>query len=228
MRISDNIASEFNEFSKDYTNDMVKCVPYYNTLISSFTEHLPPNFELLKILDLGCGNGNVTAQLLSVFPNAQYTLVDASEEMLNLCKVRFKDYHIHCVASYFQDFEFNKNAYDFIVAGFSLHHCNSEDKKELFKKIYAALKPNGIFSCSDLMIDKKSEQHSALLEQWKTFVLNNYPNQEKWEWLMEHYSEFDKPDSFPDQKKWLKQVGFSELNSFINDNYWIHFQARKS
>jgi len=80
MKISDNIASEFNEFSKDYTNDMVKCVPYYNALISSFTEILPPDFQPLTILDLGCGNGNVTAQLLPSFPKSEYTLVDASDE----------------------------------------------------------------------------------------------------------------------------------------------------
>jgi len=228
MKISDNIASEFNEFSKDYTNDMVKCVPYYIALISSFAKNLPPDFQPLTILDLGCGNGNVTAQLLPSFHKSEYTLVDASDEMLNLCKSRFKDFNINCVTSYFKDFEFGKNRYDFIVAGFSLHHCNSEEKKELFKKIYAALKPNGIFSCSDLMIDKKSTEHAILLEQWKGFVLSNYPTQEKWEWLMEHYSEFDKPDSFPNQKKWLEQVGFSSFNTIINETYWVHFQVIKS
>ena len=228
MRISDNIASEFNKFSKDYTNDMVKCVPYYNVLISSFTENLPPYFHPLTILDLGCGNGNVTAQLLPSFPKSEYTLVDASNEMLNICKSRFKDFNINCETSYFKDFEFSENKYDFIVAGFSLHHCNSEEKKELFRKIYTALKPNGVFSCSDLMIDKKSTEHITLLEYWKQFVLNNYPTTDKWEWLMEHYNVFDKPDALSDQKNWLKKVGFSELNSIINDNYWIHFQAIKS
>jgi len=128
----------------------------------------------------------------------------------------------------FKDFEFGENQYDFIVAGFSLHHCNSEEKKELFKKIYTALKPNGVFSCSDLMIDKKSTEHGVLLEQWKGFVLNNYPTQEKWDWLMEHYSEFDKPDSFHNQKKWLEQVGFSNFNTLINESYWVHYQAIKS
>jgi ubiquinone/menaquinone biosynthesis C-methylase UbiE len=234
MKISDNIASEFNEFSKDYTNDMVKCVPYYNALISSFTENLPPDFQPLTILDLGCGNGNVTAQLLPSFPKSEYTLVDASDEMLNLCKSRFKDFKINCVTSYFQAFEFGENQYDFIVAGFSLHHCNSKEKKELFKKIYTALKPNGVFSCSDLMIDKnlmidkKSTEHTIFLEQWKSFVLNNYTSQEKWEWLMEHYSEFDKPDSFNNQKKWLKKAGFSTFNTIINKTYWLHFQVIKS
>jgi ubiquinone/menaquinone biosynthesis C-methylase UbiE len=206
---------------------MVKCVPYYNALISSFTNNLPPDFQPLSILDLGCGNGNVTAQLLPSFPKSEYTLVDASDAMLNLCKTRFKATNINCVTSYFQDFEFGENAYDFIVAGFSLHHCNANEKKELFKKIYIALKPKGVFSCSDLMIDKKSIEHLTLLEQWKDFVLNNYQTHDKWEWLMEHYEEFDKPDSFPNQRKWLEQVGFSEFSTLINERYWVYFQVRK-
>jgi hypothetical protein len=44
---------------------------------------------------------------------------------------------------------------------------------------------------------------------------------------MEHYSEFDKPDSFLNQKKWLEQVGFSTFNTIINETYWVHFQVRK-
>lgn len=227
MKISDNIASEFNEFSKDHTNDMVKCVPYYNALISSFTENLPSVFQPISILDLGCGNGNVTSCLIKRHPKSQYTLIDASQEMLNLCKTRFKNFNVKYVASYFQDFDFGEHKYDFIAAGFSLHHCNSGDKKILFEKIYNALKPNGIFSCSDLMINKKSPEHVTLLEQWQHFVLNNYPTNEKWEWLMEHYNEFDNPDSFDNQKIWLENAGFKEFNTFINDAYWIHYQAIK-
>ena len=228
MKIRDNIASEFNEFSKDYTNDMVKCVPYYNALISSFTENLPSSFQPISILDLGCGNGNVTSYILRKYPKSAYTLVDASQEMLNLCKTRFKDFNIKYVASYFQDFDFGEHQYDFIAAGFSLHHCKSDDKKMLFEKIYKALKPHGVFSCSDLMINKKSPEHVALLEQWQTFVLNNYDSSEKWEWLMEHYNEFDNPDSYDDQKKWLEHVGFKKLNTITNEIYWVHYHVIKS
>ena len=227
MKISDSIASEFDEFSKDYTNDMIKCVPFYSALISNFTENLPINFNPKFILDLGCGNGNVTAQVLEKFPNAQYTLIDASEEMLNICKNRFEGYNIDYVASYFQDFDFGEHQYNFIVAGFSLHHCISEDKRNLFTKIYKSLKQGGIFSCSDLMIDRSSPSHAGLIAYWKTFVLSNYPTLEKWEWLMEHYNEFDNPDSFFNQKNWLENAGFKEFNTFINDAYWIHYQALK-
>ena len=64
MKIQDNIAEEFNEFSKNYTNDMIRCVPYYLDLLSDCTRYLPKKFSPENILDLGCGNGNITSKLL--------------------------------------------------------------------------------------------------------------------------------------------------------------------
>ncbi|MEO6347868.1 MAG: class I SAM-dependent methyltransferase [Aquaticitalea sp.] len=227
MKIKDNIVSEFDEFSKNYTQDMIKCVPHYGTLLSSFIDHLPPNFQPKSILDLGCGNGNVTATILKTFPDANYTLIDASQEMINLCKQRFQLQTIKHITSYFQDFEFKENHYDYIVAGFSLHHCDAEDKKDLFKKIYGSLNADGIFSCSDLMINKNNVDHPNLIKQWKAFVLDNYSNNEKWEWLMEHYNEYDKPDNYEDQLEWLKKAGFNSVKMFANETYWIHYQSFK-
>ncbi len=74
MKIEDNIANEFDSFSKNYTNDMIGCVPHYLTLMSCFTEQLPKKFNPTNILDIGCGNGNVTSKLLSLFPDTKYTL----------------------------------------------------------------------------------------------------------------------------------------------------------
>jgi ubiquinone/menaquinone biosynthesis C-methylase UbiE len=228
MKIKDNIETEFDEFSKNYTQDMINCVPHYVTLMSSFIDHLPHNFNPASILDLGCGNGNVTDTLLNRFPNATYTLIDASPEMIKLCQQRFKLKSVEYVTSYFQDFEFKKNQYDYIVAGFSLHHCTSEDKRNLFKKIYASLNTDGIFSCSDLMINKNNCKHPELIKQWKSFVLTNYKETEKWEWLMEHYNEYDKPDAYEDQLVWLKKAGFSSVRNFANETYWIHCQSFKN
>lgn len=227
MKLGENIASEFNEFAKDYTNDMIRCVPHYEKLISSFTEYLPEGFSPSSILELGSGNGNVTAALLQHFPKANYTLVDASKEMIDLCKLRFKDFSMSYSNSYFNEFDFNKNQYDLVVAGFSLHHCNEEEKQVIFKNIYASLKPNGIFSCSDLMISKKSPEHSGLLKKWEAFVLNNYPNREKWEWLMEHYNTFDQPTNYNTQIDWLKKVGFSKVHTPFREEYWTYLQAIK-
>ncbi len=228
MRIKMNIESEFNMFSKNYTSDMVGCVPHYLKLLSAFTTHLPENFTPKYILDLGCGNGNVTYKLLQFYPKSNFTLLDASEEMINLCKTRFKTYKIEYVKSYFNDYIYKSDYYNFITAGFSLHHCNSEEKKSLFKSIYKSLKKGGIFSFSDLMIHKKKPEHSKLLKNWEVFVNGNFPDGEKWKWLVEHYKEFDKPDDYSDQIQWLKEAGFSITNLPFKENYWKHIQAIKS
>jgi len=228
MKIKDNIASEFDAFSENYTKDMIGCVPYYLSLMSLITDQLPDNFKPDYILDLGCGNGNITAKLLHSFPDAHYTLLDASQEMLNLCQQQFKDANVEYVTSYFKDFEFKSDSYNLIVAGFTLHHCDSEEKKELFRKMYRSLKKGGIFSCADLMISKEDPDHPVLIETWKSFVNNNFPDGEKWKWIQEHYNEFDKPDNYKDQIEWLKDVGFSNVKITTKEGYWTHLQIVKS
>lgn len=228
MKIKDNIAGEFNEFSKNYTNDMIRCVPHYLRLMSSFTEHLPVDFAPKYILDLGCGNGNVTFRLLQLFPKSNFTLLDASQEMINLCKAQFKAYQIEYIESYFKDYKFKDDNYDLITAGFSLHHCDSEEKKILFRSINRSLKKGGIFACSDLMINKNKPEHLMLLSKWKSFVYEGFPDGEKWKWLMEHYDEFDKPDDYNDQIQWLKEAGFKDIRLPTQKSYWTHIQAIKT
>ncbi len=227
MKIGETIAVEFNDFSKNYTNDMIGCVPHYLSLLSSFTKHFPNHFKPTSILDLGSGNGNVTAQLITCFPTAKFTLVDASAEMINLCRSQFKDYDVIYANTYFKDFSFREERYDLIVAGFSLHHCDEDEKQVLFKKIYTSLKKGGIFSFSDLMINKTNPNHPTLLNQWKEFVNDNFPDGKKWTWLMEHYEAFDKPTDYLNQIEWLKNAGFNTIKIPFKENYWMHLQTVK-
>lgn len=207
---------------------MIGCVPHYLKLISSFTDYLPKKFIPKNILDLGCGNGNVTSRLLQLFSESNFTLLDASQEMINLCKVRFKNYKVEYIKSFFKDYCFKDNYYDLISAGFSLHHCNSNEKKSLFQNINKSLKKGGVFSYSDLMINKNKPEHLKLLYDWELFVYESFPNGEKWEWLMEHYNEFDKPDDYNDQIKWLKEAGFKNISLPTKKGYWVHIQTVKT
>ncbi|MDX1761972.1 MAG: class I SAM-dependent methyltransferase, partial [Christiangramia sp.] len=213
MKHGSDIGLEFNEFSKNYTDDMLRCVPHYMDLVESFVKFLPEDFKPKTILDLGCGNGNITTQLLHKFPNAQYTLVDASAEMIQLCRNQFSGFKVTYENTYFKDFSFKESAYNLIAAGFSLHHCNNAEKRSLFRKIHASLKEGGLFLYSDLMINKSSPDHPELLEEWGSFVNSNFPDGEKWQWVMEHYDKFDKPTDLNEQLDWLRSVGFKKIQT---------------
>ena len=228
MKVKDTIAEEFNAFSKNYTEDMVHCVPYYLELLSEFNKHMPENFQPKRILDLGCGNGNVTNTLIQLFPEADYTLVDASQEMLELCNHRFKASNINCHHSYFIDFNFKTNYYDLICASFSLHHCSAEDKKNVYNSIYASLKIGGVFACSDLMISRDDNAHSKHLRDWEDFVLKSFPDGEKWAWLLEHYNQFDTPENIEYHIQYLKNAGFKQYNFTLKEDHWAHFKAQKN
>lgn len=222
-----NIALEFDEFSRNYTDDMIRCVPRYMDLVSSFVKYLPDNFSPASILDLGCGNGNITAQLIAYFPEANFSLVDASAEMIELCRKQFSDFKVVYSNTYFQDFEFAEDHYDLIVAGFSLHHLDDTEKQAIFRDIYRSLKKGGIFSYSDLMITKTNPDHPQLLEQWGNYVNSNFPDGEKWAWVMEHYEAYDQPADYFLQIDWLKNAGFTDIQIPFKEDYWVYMQAVK-
>ena len=226
-KVQPNIALEFDEFSGDYTRDMINCVPHYEQLMHTLVEALPENFLPLKILDMGCGNGNVTAITLKTFPNAKYHLIDASSEMIRICQSRFQDVDIDFWEGYFENFQYDHKPYDFVTASFSFHHIDSEEKQKVFQEIYNALNPGGILAMSDLMISKSSESHSDLIEEWSEFIMSNNEDEEKLKWIMEHYEAFDKPDHYEDQISWLKDAGFSKVKIAWREGFWVSLQAKK-
>lgn len=228
MKLQANIAEEFNEFSKNYTDDMVKLVPHYLQLLEQFSKDLTSDFKPKNILDFGCGNGTITSKLLPIFPDTHYTLLDASGKMLALCESQFGLKHKTYVQSYFQDYKFTEEQFDMVVAGFSLHHCIAKEKQELFKNIYKSLNKKGIFACSDLMIDRKAKEHNSFLNFWRDFVIKNPSDTENWDWLMEHYQAYDHPESLNQQLKYLKGAGFAEFKITIYNTYWVHLKAFKN
>ncbi len=53
-------------------------------------QQLPP-LALESILDLGCGTGFITDNLLRQYPNARYHLLDLSEQMISSCRHKYQD-----------------------------------------------------------------------------------------------------------------------------------------
>jgi tRNA (cmo5U34)-methyltransferase len=221
-----NIGQVFDEIQEEYTDKMIRWVPHYLQLIEQFSKSFRGDFNPRQILDLGSGNGNITATLLQRFPAAYYTLLDASEKMLEEAKLRFLNYPFTYHLGLMQHVKYPDNYFDLIAASFSLHHLNPDVKEQVLRDSYRWLKTDGIFAYADLFVHKDDPDHPAFYEKWKNFVLR-HPSNGDWEYLADHYQQYDAPDNLTTQLEWLRKLDFREIRINIFERYWVFINATK-
>ncbi len=112
------------------------------------------NNKNIKILDLGCGPGELISELSEEFNNAEITGIDFSEKMLEISNKRNPTAtHLKMDAS-----ELNKldDRYDIIICTHSLPYY--KEPKDVFKQLYNLLKEDGKilvgFASGDSIYDK--------------------------------------------------------------------------
>ena len=96
-----------------------------------------------KILDIGCGDGKITAEIARNVPNGSVLGIDTSEEMIAFAKMKFPNSMYHNLSFEFgnaQDLNFN-NEFDVVVSFGTLHII--VDHVPVLLGIYNSLKKNG-------------------------------------------------------------------------------------
>lgn len=220
------IGQVFDLIQESYTDKMIRWVPYYQDLIGSFHSSAPVDFCPEKVLDLGSGNGNVIATLLTRYPEANYTLLDASEKMLAEAKERFSGFKISLKHELMQEAQFAKDTFDLATASFSLHHLTENQKRQVISSTFDLLRPGGYFFYADLFISKSDHKHPQFLQDWESFVRNSVVDGD-WEYLFEHYQTHDHPSNLSTQLKWLQDLNFKKINIMIHEKYWVFISAQK-
>jgi len=224
------VGQEFDKLEDGYTEKIRRWVPHYDDLILSLVSGLPNDFEPQTVLDLGAGNGNSTFVVRQRFPEVDMVLVDASAKMIASCAGRFGTSDaLTYVEKYMQELAFMPTTFDLVVAGLSLHHLEEADKRALFGRIHEWLRPGGRFLACDIFVDTKDqENHQKALAEWEQIAREQGSSEEDWRYLMEHYTEYDHPDSFDDQMKWLREAGFPQASITFSRGYFGTIQAVKA
>ena len=154
------------------------------------------------ILDLGCGDGAITAQLAGYVPNGYVVGIDASEGMI---ETALKDYKSDNLK--FELLDINlityQNCFDIVISNATLHWV--KDHKRLLTNVYSALKNNGIVrfnfaadgNCSYFFkIIKQAMRLPRYASCFNSFI---------WPWYMpeiEEYEALSKQFPFTDIKVW--------------------------
>lgn len=190
------------------------------TLDATLTMELCTDAALLvtpaatQLLDIGCGAGNYTLKMLSKIPDLNCTLNDLSLPMLERAKERVAAQTSGTVTTLQMDMrelDLEAEKYDIVLAAATLHHLRGdEDWEQVFRKIYAAIKPGGSFWISDL-ITHDSPHLNTLFQKHYGDYIESLGGPEYRQKVFDYIAYEDTPRSINYQLELMQRVGFKQV-----------------
>ena len=217
----------FDDIAGGYAGAIERCVPRYHEMLAAILEYLPPGFAPTRILELGCGTGNLTARVRHAFPAAEITLVDVSAQMLDHCRRRFAgDGGIGFLETDFRQTETAPATLDLVVSSISLHHCTHDEQAALFRRVRRWLAPGGVFTYSDQFAGATQDLYDHHMERWKAESLAMGASDEEWETWMAHQAVHDHHAPLAAHLQWCTAAGFDVADCVWRYLLWTVIQAR--
>ena len=177
-----------------------------------------------KVLDLGCGDGIITAAIADADPTVTATLLDGSSDMLEKSREHLKGLkNVRYICASIQEILRKDNiggTFNFIASSLAIHHLSLDDKKALFKYAYDHLKPGGYFVNIDVVLAPSEKLEQWYLSLWRDWIDERTRSLgldgEQFESVIDGYKDNkdNKPDTLKDQLEALGAVGFSDVDCY--------------
>ncbi|MFY9154475.1 MAG: class I SAM-dependent methyltransferase [Prolixibacteraceae bacterium] len=139
----------FNEFAEEYTQRFAS-VDSYSGSLDRFCQLIPTGHP--KILELGCGPGNVTKYLLKRFPASRIIAIDLAPKMIEIARkqlpeVDFRIMDVRNISSIHEKF-------DAILCSFCLPFLSKSDAEKLIANCAGLLISGGVLYISTMEGDE--------------------------------------------------------------------------
>ena len=170
--------SQFHFEPGTYLENMREDIPVFDELQEE-TAWATEGVAAEQILELGVGTGMTAKRVLARHREARLVGIDESESMLAAADVE-GDLRV----SRLED-PLPEGPFDLVVSCLAVHHLDAEGKRDLFRRIVAALRPGGRFVLADVIVPERAEDA----------VTPTTPG-------------FDRPDRLDAQLDWLREAGF--------------------
>lgn len=161
----------------DFDAGIRQLLPRYDEMLKVISRCLSSTSR--RILDLGCGTGEVSLKILNRCPNAQVIAVDYSPRMLQFAgdKIAAAGYQQRWlgIQADFGDWANNPqeldigSEFDACVSSLAIHHLQDEMKLKLFQRIAASLSQDGCFWNADPVLPESpllAEVYTTAREEW--------------------------------------------------------------
>jgi tRNA (cmo5U34)-methyltransferase len=179
-----------------------------------------------SFLDIGCGDGVLSAAIIQRFPQAHGVLIDFSKPMLDAAIKRFANQN---ASLHLANVDYGRRGwtqvvdhlgpYDAIVSGYSIHHQPDTRKREIYGEIFRLLRPGGIFI---------NVEHVSSASQWIAAVNDDLfidhlhggrKDMSRSEVAETYYHRPDKAANILApvelQCQWLRDTGFADVDCYL-------------
>jgi ubiquinone/menaquinone biosynthesis C-methylase UbiE len=139
----------FDEFAQEYASKFMN-IEAYEHMIETFCKEISSSNP--KILELGCGPGNITKYLKTKFPNSSYVAIDLSPKMIEIARQHVKDIDFRIMDV--REMATIDTTFDAIMCSFCLPFLSKEDTDNLIVDCAKQLNTNGIIYISTMEGDE--------------------------------------------------------------------------
>ncbi len=205
----EQVKEHFAKQSCDYEKLMLKLVPQYHEQNQIIYRLLPNEDKICRVLDLGCGNGILSEEILRKLPHSYVVGFDLTENMLRAFEKKLSKYSERFELKQ-GDFRTDSigNDYDIIIAGLTLHHLTLPEREVFYSTLFSSLKEGGIFISRDIIIDEDPDVIQDQYNYWKDFMTSQGEDPDFW---YSKHAEKDHPMTLTDHILWLRKAGFSRV-----------------
>jgi len=220
------LKEKFDHGADKYDRQRKHVIPCLEDLYEVISDLAPVNVSNPKILDLGAGTGILTSYIFDRYPEAQFTLLDLSEEMLNIAKGRFNhaSNFSYVVADYLKhDFQ---DLFDLVVSSLSIHHLEHQDKNFLYMKIHKHLNPGGVFINADQVLGPTHANEDEYQRNWMEKIETDSLSESEKKIIYDRI-QLDNPAKLEDNIKWLKNIGFKNVDVYYKYYNFVVLYGKK-
>jgi tRNA (cmo5U34)-methyltransferase len=157
---------------------------------------------------------------LERWPRARIDLVDLSPAMLDRARTRFagRERQVRIrTADYLRDPL--GGPYDAVVSALSIHHLADQEKRAVFRRSFAALRPGGWFVDADNVLAPTPALAAADRAAWIARVRRSGIAPAELRAALRR-TRLDVLAPLPEQLRWLRAAGFTDVDCRYK---WLHF-----
>lgn len=161
----------------DFDSGIRQLLPRYDEMLNAIAHCIPPNAQ--RILELGCGTGELSLKILHRCPSAQIIALDYSPRMLQFAKHKIESAgYLNRWKGIEADFgDWTKEpdkinigiGFDAVVSSLAIHHLTNEMKLKLFQRIKESLNYKGVFWNADPILPESpalAAVYQTVREEW--------------------------------------------------------------